>query len=168
MLKIISYPNPILEQKAEAVTFPLDKETTKLIADMWETVKGQGVGLAAPQVGESKQICIVHLDEDVRGKGQKDLDIVIINPTITFESKVENLMVEGCLSFPDEFYEIWRPANIVVEYFTEKGKKKTLKAKEWLARVLLHEIDHLNGNIFIKKGGKKIIDKEIKKRNVVD
>lgn len=168
MLKILTYPNPVLDKQAQEVTFPLDGETKALITEMWETVKGKGVGLAAPQVGVSKQICIIHLNEEVRGKNQKDLDFVMINPKIIFESKVENLMVEGCLSFPNQFYEIWRPANIIVEYFNEKGKKKTLKAKEWTARVILHEVDHLNGQLFINKGGKKIEEKDLKSKHIVD
>jgi peptide deformylase len=168
ILEIITYPNPILELKAQEVKFPLNKEDKELIANMWATVEGKGVGLAAPQVGVSKQICIIHLLGDMRGRGQKDLDFVVINPKIIFESKLEALMVEGCLSFPEQFYEIWRPANINVEYYTEAGKKKTIKAKEWLARIMLHEIGHLNGELFINKGGKKLTEKELKNRTVVD
>jgi peptide deformylase len=154
MLPIITYPNPILENPAKEVSFPLDNETKILIKNMWATVKGIGVGLAAPQVGVSKQICIIHLSEVEKGKRAKD--IVMINPKIVFFSEVENEMVEGCLSFPDEFWKIWRPANIVVEFQDEKGKKHSIRATDWLSRVIQHEIDHLNGDIFIQKGGVKL------------
>jgi peptide deformylase len=167
-MKIITYPNPILDQEAQDVTFPLDGATKNLIKDMWRTVEGKGVGLAAPQVGVSKKLCIVHLVDDIRGKHNKQKDFVMINPKIVFNSQLEALMVEGCLSFPEQYYEIWRPANVIVEYFDEQGKKKTLKAKDWLARIIQHEVDHLYGNIFIKKGGRKLTEKELASKSVVD
>jgi len=167
-LDIVIYPSPILEKVSEEVKFPLDNSTTTLITDMWATLAEKGIGLAAPQVGVNKQICIIHLIADARPKGKKDLNFVMINPKIVFESQVENLMVEGCLSFRRFFYEIWRPANISVEFFNEKGKKRTLKAKEWLARVIQHEIGHLQGNLFIKMGGKKIKKDDLKGREVID
>jgi peptide deformylase len=130
---------------------------------MWETVKGEGIGLAAPQVGFGKKICIIHLSEDGSGRGKESpkKDFVMINPVITFKSQVKNSMVEGCLSFPEEFYEILRPANIEVEYFDEKGKKKKLKAKGWLSRVIQHEVDHLEGEVFTKLGGRKLSKEEL-------
>jgi len=163
MLSIVTYPDPVLENEAEDVHFPLNAQTKQLIADMWEVVKGKGVGLAAPQVGVSKKICIIHLSEDpdLRKKFKKKADFVMINPKITFGSELESLMVEGCLSFPDEYYQIWRPANIMVEYYTEEGKKKTLRAKGWLSRIIQHEVDHLHGKIFIKMGGTKITDADL-------
>jgi peptide deformylase len=168
MLPIITYPNPILETVAEDVVFPLDTETKTLIRGMWSTVSELGVGLAAPQVGVSKRICLVHLSKVEKGKSAKDL--LLINPTIIFTSQIESEMVEGCLSFPDEYWKIWRPSNIHVEYFDEKGKKHTLKAGDWLARVILHEVDHLQGNIFIKKGGIKldITDEDTASHDIID
>jgi peptide deformylase len=166
MRKILTYPNPVLETPSEEVKFPLDGESKALINEMWDIVKKEGVGLAAPQVGVNKRICIVHLSQTEKGKQAKD--IVLINPEITFKSEIENLMVEGCLSFPGEYWEIWRPANITVEYQDEKGKKRNLKGKDWLSRVIQHEVDHLNGQIFIKKGGKKLQEKDLAEKPVVD
>ncbi len=166
MLSIITYPNPVLDQVAQEVTFPLNEATETLIRDMWATVKSQGVGLAAPQVGVSKQICIINLASSEQGAQAKD--IVMINPQIIFYSQMEYQMTEGCLSFPGEYYKIWRPANITVEYYDEKGKKRTLKAKDWLARVVQHEVDHLNGNLFINLGGEKVDEKELEENSVVD
>lgn len=166
-LDIITYPHPILDQQAAPVSFPLDQATKALIADMWTTVQDLGVGLAAPQVGVSKQICIIHLSEAEKDNKQlKQKDFVMINPVIIFSSELESLMIEGCLSFPQQYYEIWRPSNITVEYFDEHGKKHTLRAKEWLARVIEHEVDHLNGKVFIKMGGRKVEDKDLKERPI--
>ncbi|MEM1312669.1 MAG: peptide deformylase [Patescibacteria group bacterium] len=168
ILDIVTYPNSILDSEAKKVDFPLDQETKDLIKNMWNTVKDQGIGLAAPQVGVNKQICIIHLDPELSDKHTKDLDFVMINPRITFYSQLEQQMIEGCLSFPEQYYEIWRPANIVVEYLDEKGKKKTLKAKDWLSRVIQHEVDHLNGKLFINMGGNKITQQDIRNKKVVD
>ena len=159
MLSIFTYPHSVLDAVAQEVTFPLSQADQKLIADMWATVKDQGVGLAAPQVGVSKQICIIHLADSEKGTQAKD--IVMINPQLLFESETENLMVEGCLSFPGEYYKIWRPANIVVAYQDERGRTRKLRAGEWLSRVIQHEVDHLNGRIFTTLGGEKIEESEL-------
>jgi peptide deformylase len=166
MLPIVTYPHPTLLSQADVVNFPLDHETKTLIKDMWATVRGQGVGLAAPQVGVSKQICIIYLSESERGAQAKD--IVMINPKITFYSQKEHEMVEGCLSFPSEYYKIWRPANIHVEYQDETGKRHVLKAKDWLSRVIQHEVDHLNAKLFINLGGIKLDPKDFDDDQIVD
>jgi peptide deformylase len=162
-LTIVKYPAEILKAKGRLVKFPLDEETKELISDMWVTVKGKGVGLAAQQVGVDKQICVINLSEDAEGMGKNTpkKDFVMINPRINFYSDLQNSMVEGCLSFPGEYYEISRPANIQVEYYDEKGKKRKLMAKEWLSRVIQHEADHLFGKLFIEYGGKKIDEEKI-------
>jgi len=163
MRSIIIYPNPILKQEAADVNFPLNLETKSLIQEMWQIVKGKGVGLAAPQIGVSKKICIIHLSEDkeIAKKLKQKSDFVMINPKIIFSSRLESLMIEGCLSFPDQYYQIWRPSNVTVEYFNEEGKKQILKGSDWLSRVIQHEIDHLHGRIFTEMGGKKIEDEEL-------
>ncbi len=165
MKNIVIYPNPILDKKAEKVTFPLNEETKQDIKDMWEVVKADGVGLAAPQIGVSKQICIIHLSEVEKGKNAQD--ILLINPKIVFFSQLEALMIEGCLSFPEQFYEIWRPANVHVEYYNELGQKKLLKAKDLISRVAQHEVDHLQGNLFIHKGGRKVEESEFTDDTVI-
>lgn len=168
-INILTYPNPILERASEPVVFPLSNQTQELIRDMFEVVKGIGVGLAAPQVGHNLQLLIVHLseDEDFR-KAYKEPDFVVMNPEITFYSGIKNSMIEGCLSFPDDYYRINRPANITIEYDTITNlkdflngsepiiKRKNTRAKGWLSRVLQHEVDHLNGKLFINASGKKV------------
>jgi peptide deformylase len=181
-MKIITYPNPILENKSKEVEIPLKKEDIDLIVKMWQTVKDKGIGLAAPQVGVNKQICIIHLDPELADKKDKKLDFVMINPKIIFYSKIESEMVEGCLSFPEEYWQINRPSNIIVEYTTITNfldliktpdikpilKTTNLKAKNWMARVIQHEVDHLNGRLFINLGGKKLKTEDLKGRTVID
>jgi len=181
-MKIITYPNPILSRPSQKVDLPLSDQDLQLIFTMWAEVQGKGMGLAAPQVGVNKRICIIHLDPEIADKKDKKLDFVMINPEITFFSQVKNLMVEGCLSFPEEFWEIERPANIEVKYTSivnfkslvkntqQKPILKTIKmrAKNWMSRVIQHEVDHLNGDVFIKKGGKKLDPENMQGRVVVD
>lgn len=157
--KIVTYPNPILEQPTIDITFPIDTHTQEVIDDLWMLVKGKGVGLAAPQIGEALNMCIISLSENPEeAKKSKVLDFLMINPKITFFSDVKSRMIEGCLSFPDQWYYIIRPSNIAVEYYDINGKKHILKAKNWISRIIQHEIDHLNGNIFIKHPTAKKID----------
>jgi peptide deformylase len=169
VLKIYSYPTQILSQKAQKVNFPLDLETKNLIRDMWDTVRDKGVGLAAPQVNVSKQICIITLDPEMLPKKQKmKNNFAMINPEITFFSEVSCKIVEGCLSFPNQYYRISRPQNIVVKFQNEKGKLEELKATGWLSRVIQHEVDHLSGNLFIHKGGERIEPEKINEHDVID
>lgn len=170
-MKIYQYPDPILSQISKPVNIPLNTGELDLIREMWQSVQKIGVGLAAPQVGVSKQIFIIHLSEDPDlAKTVKSPDMVIINPKIVFNSEVLTEMVEGCLSFPDEYWKIIRPANVNMEFdtivnfvdFLKNPKvkpifsKKIIHAKGWLARIVQHEIDHLTGKLFIKMGGEKL------------
>ncbi len=181
-MKIVTYPNPILENVSAKVELPLSDEDKFLISEMWKEVRDTGIGLAAPQVGVNKQICIIHLDPEIADKKDKKLDFVMINPEITFYSELEVSMVEGCLSFPDEYWEIYRPANIIVQFQTISNfenvlknpstkaivKTENLKAKGWMSRVIQHEVDHLNGKVFIKLGGKKLKTEDLQGRKVID
>lgn len=143
--EIVKYPSPILEQKcAEVVKF--DEELAQLLDDMHETmVAVDGIGLAAPQVGEAIQVAIVDLGE---GEGQ-DL-IELINPVVTAIGGSE-IEIEGCLSFPDVFGEVERPYYVKVEAQERDGSLYELEAEDYEARAILHEIDHLNGVLFNTK-----------------
>ena len=115
-----------------------------LIDDMIETMhKYNGVGLAAVQVGVLKRIVVIDLYDD-HGP------IVLINPVI-IKTKGEQEVDEGCLSFPNEFAKVIRPAEVVAEYTDREGKRMRVKAKELLAQAISHEVDHLNGEVFIDK-----------------
>ena len=122
----------------------IDEKIQILIDDMIETMhKYNGVGLAAVQVGILKRVVVIDLYDD---KGP----IVLINPVIIKE-KGEQEVEEGCLSFPNQFAKIDRPAEIVAEYTDRDGKRMRVKAKELLAQAISHEVDHLNGEVFIDK-----------------
>jgi peptide deformylase len=169
VLPILTYPHPILDQNAQLVSFPLSPDDKKLIQDMWHTVDDQGVGLAAPQVGVSKKICIITLDPEMLPKKTKiKNNFVMINPEIVFESEVLCNIVEGCLSFPQEYYKITRPSNITARFQNEKGKYEEIKASGWLSRVIQHEVDHLNGRLFINIGGVKITHDQLNGERVID
>jgi len=140
LLEIKTAGDPVLK----AVSAPVDKITKrlrKLLDDMAETMyASDGVGIAAPQVGESIRVCVVDVDK----KNRYDL----INPVITWRegSVVDS---EGCLSCPNLFGDVERAEKICVEYISRFGKKKFLEADGLLARCIQHELDHLDGRLFI-------------------
>ena len=105
--------------------------------------KYNGVGLAAVQVGVLKRIVVIDLYDD-------NGPIVLINPVI-IKTKGEQEVEEGCLSFPNEFAKVIRPAEVVAEYTDRNGKRMRVKAKELLAQAIAHELDHLDGELFIDK-----------------
>ena len=133
----------ILRKKSKKVEV-IDEKITELIQDMIETLhRYDGVGLAAVQVGILKQILIIQEAEDAP-------ILVIINPEIISKSGTQ-VVEEGCLSFPNKFAKIERPEKIKVRALNEKGKKIEITGKGPLAQALSHEIDHLNGEVFIDK-----------------
>ena len=145
ILEIKKFKDPVLKKKSKKIRKVNDK-IKKLIVDMAQTMEqGQGIGLAAPQVGVLKRIIVVKADL----KGQRIL--ALINPKITKKGREKEKGEEGCLSFPGIFLEIKRAKEIRVKAININGKKVSLKAKGVLARVLQHEIDHLNGVLFYSR-----------------
>ena len=133
----------ILKKKSREVE-KIDDRLQILIDDMIETMhKYEGEGLAAVQVGILKRVLVIDLYDD---KGP----IAMINPVILKE-KGEQEVDEGCLSFPNQFAKVIRPAEVTVEYTDREGKKVKVKAKELFAQAISHEVDHLNGEVFIDK-----------------
>lgn len=133
----------ILKKKSREVEV-IDDKIQELIDDMIETMhKYNGVGLAAVQVGVLKRIVVIDLYDD-------NGPIVLINPVI-IKAKGEQEVEEGCLSFPNEFAKVVRPAEVVAEYTDRNGKRMRVKAKELLAQAIAHELDHLDGELFIDK-----------------
>ena len=133
----------ILRKKSREVE-QIDDRIKELVEDMIETMhKYNGVGLAAVQVGILKRIIVIDLYD-----GNEPLKLV--NPVIIKE-KGKQEVEEGCLSFPNEFAKIIRPAEVVAEYTDRDGKRMQVKAKELLAQAISHEVDHLNGEVFIDK-----------------
>ncbi len=134
----------ILRKKSREVVESdiLLEKNQNLIDDMLETMYHyNGVGLAAVQVGMLKQIIVIDVED---GKEP----YVLINPKI-LKTKGSKECEEGCLSFPNEFGKVIRPTEVIVEYYDRKAKKVKLKAKDLLAQAVCHEIDHLNGIVFI-------------------
>lgn len=140
--EIIKYPNPILKKKSEEVK-EITEEIKNLSQKMVEMmIENEGIGLAAPQAGELKRIIVVQTD-----KGAE----VFINPKIIARSKETELMEEGCLSFPKLFLKIKRAKGVQIETLTLEGQKLTIKTEGLMARVFQHEIDHLDGVLFIDR-----------------
>ena len=133
----------ILRKKCRTVEV-VDEKIRQLVDDMLETMrKYNGVGLAAPQVGVLKRIVVIDIDD---GNGP----FILINPEIIKE-KGEQEVEEGCLSFPNKFAKIIRPAEVTVKALDKNGKEFKLKAKDLLAQAISHEVDHLNGILFVDK-----------------
>jgi len=144
ILTILKYPDPILSQPGEPVT-EFNAELRKLVADMFETTyANQGIGLAAPQVGVSKRVTTIDVS---MGKNPKD-KLVLINPEITL-SEGKLYEEEGCLSFPDIREKVVRAAKVRIRAQDEKGKWFEMDGEDLLARAMQHEIDHLDGVLFL-------------------
>ena len=144
ILKIVTYPEPVLSQPGEPVT-EFDDNLCKLVADMFETTyASQGIGLAAPQVGVSKRITVIDLS---MGKDPKQ-KLVLINPEITsHEGRLYE--EEGCLSFPEIREKVVRSARVHIRAQDEYGKWFEMDGEDLLSRCFQHEIDHLDGVLFI-------------------
>lgn len=135
----------ILRKKSRVVE-KIDDRIIELLNDMHETLKASddGIGLAAPQIGILKRLVVIDLSEE-DGEIYK-----LINPVIV-KSKGEQICREGCLSVPNVLGDVVRPKEVLVEALNEKGEKIKIKAKDLLAVVLSHEIDHLDGVLFVDK-----------------
>ena len=140
VLPIRIAPDPVLRQKSKRVK-AIDGSIKKLISDMIETMhSASGAGLAAPQVGVPLRVIVIGMPEEE--------DIVLINPQIV-RRKGERSVTEGCLSVPGYFGEIKRAESVTVKGRDPKGKEIRIKASELLAQALEHEIDHINGVLYI-------------------
>ena len=160
--EIVTLPEPILRRKAKPIT-KFDKDLQTLIDDMIDTMRdAPGVGLAAPQVNISEQLIVVEYSEDedeefleeeqAERKPPKPKKLyVMINPEIVNASEEKVLGVEGCLSLPGYAGEVDRHQAITVKALNRKGRPVKIKAHGWLARIFQHEIDHLDGVLFIDR-----------------
>ena len=143
MLEIITYPNNILREKSLNIKNPNDPKIKKLISDMISTLTAHnGIGLAAPQVGENLRLCVIEHDNE---------HIVLINPEIKKLAGNEVVIEEGCLSFPGKFIPIKRHTKVRVKALDASGRKQIIRAKGLIARAIQHEIDHLDGVLFIDR-----------------
>lgn len=143
--KVVKFGDPVLEKRAEPVK-EIDSGVRELIDDMIETMHFEdGIGLAANQVGELKRVAVV----DPSAGEDPDKLMVLINPEIVEYGEEEELFNEGCLSFPDIRFDVSRPVKIKVEAQNLEGEEIIYELEGLLARVFQHEIDHLNGVLFI-------------------
>ena len=161
--KILTEPDPILRKKCEPLE-GVNDQLRNLMNDMLETMyEAPGIGLAAIQIGVLKRVVVI----DVSKKEGEKSPLFLVNPEIIYRSKKTSTYEEGCLSLPGQFAEIERPAECKVEYLDFNGKKKQLDAKGLLSTCIQHEIDHLNGVLFIdylSKLKKSMIIKKLKKQ----
>lgn len=146
VLPIVKYPESVLEQATEEVT-SFDESLRELARDMVETMHAApGIGLAAPQVGRSERVAVIDLSV---GTEESEL-LVLVNPRV-IEQEGELREEEGCLSFPDLTLIVPRPQRVVVQAQNLDGKTFLIEGEELMARCLHHEIDHLDGVLFIDR-----------------
>ncbi|ARQ08507.1 peptide deformylase [Rhizobium etli] len=142
---LIILPDPVLRQLSKPIE-RVDADLQRLADDMLETMyDAPGIGLAAIQIGVPRRILVI----DVSREGEEKQPQVFINPEIVKSSDDRSVYEEGCLSIPDYYAEVERPATVSVKYLDREGKEQMVEADGLLATCLQHEIDHLNGVLFI-------------------
>ena len=142
---LIILPDPVLRQVSNPVE-RVDDAVRKLASDMLDTMyDAPGIGLAAIQVGEPLRLLVI----DLAKEGEDPAPHVFINPEIVATSDARSVYEEGCLSIPDYYAEVERPAQVTVDYLDRQGRQQQLAADGLMATCLQHEIDHLNGVLFI-------------------
>lgn len=152
--EIITLPNPILRKKARKVT-AFGPELQTLIDGMIETMRqAPGVGLAANQVAEPLRVIVVEYKEDEENEDALPKLYVLVNPEITRFSKETLTGTEGCLSVPGVLGDVERYQAVLVKGQNRRGQPMTVKAKDWLARIFQHEIDHINGVLYVDRAVK--------------
>ena len=157
--KIVIEPDPILRKESKPIE-KVDDELRRLLDDMLETMyAAPGIGLAAVQVGILKRLIVIDISKD---KDKKE-PLFLINPKIISKSKQTSTYEEGCLSLPGHFAEIERPAECEINFIDYNGKKKEIKADGLLSTCIQHEVDHLDGVLFIDYLSKLKKDMIIKK-----
>jgi peptide deformylase len=145
ILPVLTAPDPRLKVESKPVA-RVDDEVRRLMDDMLETMySAPGIGLAAPQVGVPKRVIVL----DLAGPDEEPRPLRLANPEIVWVSDEEATYEEGCLSVPDHYAEVTRPAAATVRYLDEENEIREIKAEGLLAACLQHEIDHLDGILFI-------------------
>jgi len=146
ILKIARMGHPVLRRVADPVADPKAPEIRRLIADMVDTMAdAPGIGLAAPQVGVLKRVIVL----DAAREGEEKRPLALANPEIVWASDDDNAYEEGCLSVPEHYAEVVRPRAVKVRYRDAAGAEREIAADGLLATCLQHEIDHLDGVLFI-------------------
>lgn len=145
LLNILVAPHPVLKQKAKPVA-TVDDRVRRLLDDMLETMyEAKGIGLAAPQIGVSERIVVI----DVHEKDQPSAPMKLVNPEIIWASPEREVNEEGCLSVPEQYADVVRPRAVKLRYLDENGAAHELDADGMLGVCLQHELDHLDGTLFV-------------------
>jgi len=156
---LIILPDPLLRQVSKPIE-RVDADLKRLADDMLETMyDAPGIGLAAIQIGVPRRMLVI----DVSREGEEKQPLVFVNPEVVASSDERSVYEEGCLSIPDYYAEVERPATVTVKYLDRDGKEQTVQADGLLATCLQHEIDHLNGVLFIDHISRLKRDMVIKK-----
>lgn len=145
ILNILVAPHPLLKQKAKPVA-AVDDRVRKLLDDMLETMyDAAGIGLAAPQVGVLERVVVI----DVHEKNEPPKPMKLVNPEIVWESPERSVYEEGCLSVPEQYADVTRPKAVRLRYLDENGVSHEIDAAGMLATCVQHELDHLEGTLFV-------------------
>ena len=168
-MKLVEETNLILRQKCDPFDF------NEPIMDPYELVEGlhkvrkegKGIGLAAPQVGLATQVLVIGMG-DFKTEGVSDYDQCFFNPVISRFSDETEVMIEGCLSFPDLIVKVKRPKDIEVTWYSEEGSEVSQSFGGMTSRILQHEIDHLNGITFLKRADRYHLHKAQKDRKMLE
>ena len=146
ILEIVKYPAPILRDKAVPI-HQIDLSIRKLASDMLETMyAAPGIGLAAPQVGISKRLAVIDISNDPKNRDP----LILVNPRITY-SEGDVSGEEGCLSIPEVYGDVHRFRLVKVKFLDLSGEEYEIAAEDFLARVIQHELDHLEGIVFLDR-----------------
>ena len=144
LLDILEAPDPRLSTACPPVE-RIDADLLRLLDDMLDTMHAApGIGLAAPQVGQLKRACVIDLGKEAGGE-----PLFLINPEVIWQSDAITIEEEGCLSLPEQFGQVARAAQVRVAYLDRAGARQEVEGEGLLARCLQHEIDHLNGVLFV-------------------
>ena len=145
-MEILLVPHPILRQKAKKLKSVTAEDIKTANLMMESMIKAPGVGLAANQVGILKQIITINFEDN---ENNKKANYILFNPKIIEYSQETVVMEEGCLSLPEQYADVERPKDIVLEYINENNKTIKKQIDGYEARILQHEIDHLSGKLFV-------------------
>ena len=152
ILDILTIPDPVLKTVAEPVA-GVDDDVRRLLDDMLETMyDAPGIGLAAPQIGVLKRIVVLDCAKREAGEEEKDVEpdpMFLVNPEIVSQSEATSEYEEGCLSIPDVFEKVTRPSEVTVKFLDRDGQEQEMHCAGILSTCVQHEIDHLNGVLFI-------------------
>lgn len=161
---ILYHPDPRLKKSCEIVT-EVDDDVRALMSDMLETMyDAPGIGLAAPQIGVLRRVIVM---DCAKGEDDEPQPYCMVNPEVTWSSDEVSVYEEGCLSIPEEFSDVERPAAVRVRYLDENGTQHEIDCEGLLATCVQHEIDHINGKLFIDYLGpmkRQMITGRMKKR----